>query len=68
MQFNDILKLVVAAHEECKHNQEDEHLCNRDEWLNEVDERVDQCSKFSAKIKSYSSRSSRRSSKSKSSA
>ena len=39
-QFNDILKLVVAAHEECKQYMEEEEISNSDEWLDEVDEMI----------------------------
>ena len=39
-QFNDILKLVVAAHEECKQYMEEEEINNSDEWLDEVDEMI----------------------------
>ena len=38
--FNDILKLVVAAHEECKQYMEEEEISNSDEWLDEVDEMI----------------------------
>ena len=41
-QFNDILKLVVAAHKECKQYMEEEEINNSDKWLDEVDERVNQ--------------------------
>ena len=37
-QFNDILKLVVAAHDECKEYMEENQINNSDEWLDEVDE------------------------------
>ena len=37
-QFNDILKLFVAAHEECKLYMEEEKISNSDEWLDEADE------------------------------
>ena len=40
IQYNDILKLVVAVHGECKQYQEEAQLCNSDEWLYEVDKRV----------------------------
>ena len=36
-QFNDILKLVVAAHEECKQYMEEEQISNSDERLDEID-------------------------------
>ena len=39
-QFNDILKLVVAAHEECKQYMEEEGMNNSDKWLDEVDEMI----------------------------
>ena len=39
-QFNDILKLVVAAHEECNQYMEEEEINNSDEWLDEVDEMI----------------------------
>ena len=78
-QFNDILKLVVEAHEECKQYMEEE-INNSGDWLDEVDEMIsnfkkkvhswlkemnedDRCSKGSSKTKSHSSKSSRRSSK-----
>ena len=41
-QFNDILKLVVAAHKEFKQYMEEEEINNSDKWLDEVDERVNQ--------------------------
>ena len=37
-QFNDILKLVAAAHEKCKQYMEEEEINNSDEWLDELDE------------------------------
>ena len=37
-QFNDILKLVVAVHEECKQYMEEEEINNSEEWLDELDE------------------------------
>ena len=40
LKKNDILKLVVAVHGECKQCQEEAQLCNSDEWLYEVDKRV----------------------------
>ena len=39
-QFNDILKLVAAAHKECKQYMEEEEINNSDEWLDEVDEMI----------------------------
>ena len=39
-QCNDILKLVAAAHKECKQYMEEEEINNSDEWLDEVDEMV----------------------------
>ena len=36
-QFNDILKLVAAAHEECKQYIEEEEINNSNEWLDELD-------------------------------
>ena len=39
-QFNDILKLVVAAHEACKQYMEEEEMNSTDEWLDEVDEMI----------------------------
>ena len=39
-QFNDVLKLVVAAHEECKQYMEEDQINNSDEWLDEVDEMI----------------------------
>ena len=39
-QFNDILKLVVAAHKECKQYMEEEEINNTDESLDEVDEMI----------------------------
>ena len=39
-QFNDILKLVVAAHKECKQYMEEEEINNSDKWLDEVDEMI----------------------------
>ena len=39
-QFNDILKLVVAAHEECKQYMEEEEISNSDDWLDGVDEMI----------------------------
>ena len=76
-QFNDIQKLVVAAHKECKQYMEDEWIDEVDEmilnfkrkvhsWLKETNEN-DRCSKASSKTKSHSSKSSRRSSKASSS-
>ena len=73
-QFNDIQKLVVAAHKECKQYMEDEWIDEVDEmifnfkrkvhsWLKETNEN-DRCSKASSKTKNHSSKSSRRSSKS----
>ena len=67
-QFNGILKLLVAAHEECKQYLEEEQINSSDEWLNEVDEENDRCSEGSSKTNSHSSGSSRKSSKSNSSA
>ena len=48
-QFNDILKLVVAAHEECKQYMEEEEINNSDEWFDEVDETI-----FNSKRKVHS--------------
>ena len=39
-KFNDILRLVVAAHEECKQYMEEDQINNSDEWLDEVDEMI----------------------------
>ena len=40
-QFNDILKLVVAAHKECKQYMEKEQISNNgNECLDEVDEMI----------------------------
>ena len=47
-QFNDILKLAVAAHGECKQHME-EQINNSDEWLDEVSEMI-----FNFKRKVYS--------------
>ena len=38
--FNDILKLVVAAHKECKQYMEEEEINNSGQWLDEVDEMI----------------------------
>ena len=48
-QFNDILKLVVAVHEECKQYMEEEEINNSDEWFDEVDETI-----FNSKRKVHS--------------
>ena len=40
VQFNDILKVVVAAHEECKQYMEKKEINNSNEWLDEVDEMI----------------------------
>ena len=39
-QFNDILKLLLAAHKECKQYMEDEQINNSDDWLDEVNEMI----------------------------
>ena len=39
-QFNDIPKLIVAAHEACKQYMEEEEMNNTDEWLDEVYEMI----------------------------
>ena len=49
-QFNDILKLVAAAHKECKQYMEEEEINNSDEWLDEVDEMI---SNFKKKVHSW---------------
>ena len=40
VQFNDILKLDVAAHKECKQYMEEQENNNSGEWLDEVDEMI----------------------------
>ena len=80
-EFNDILKLVVAAHEKCKQYMEEEEINNSDEWLDEVHEMIFNFKRMvhswlketntddrcSKAQKLHSSRHSRRSSKSNSS-
>ena len=39
-QFNEILKLVEAAHEECKQYMDEEEINNSDKWLDEQDEMI----------------------------
>ena len=39
-QFNDILRLVVAVHKECKQYMEEEEINNSDDWLDGVDEMI----------------------------
>ena len=39
-ELNDIMKLLVAAHEECKQYMEEEEIDDSDEWLDEVDETI----------------------------
>ena len=39
-QFNEILKLVEAAHEECKQYMDEEEINNSDKWLDEPDEMI----------------------------
>ena len=48
-KFNDILRLVVAAHKECKQYMEEDQINNSDEWREEVDEMI-----FNFKTKMHS--------------
>ena len=73
--FNYILKLDIAAHEECTQYLEEEHINKSNEWLDwgnvhscsKETNNDDRSLKVSSKTKSHSSRSSRKSSKSSSS-